>query len=58
MFIVKNYLWENELEVMGRIVNVFFDIVENMVKCYILMIMEDWVKCIDKFIDVVDFLIL
>lgn len=56
--IAKNYLRENELEAMGRIVNAFLDIAENMAKCHIPMTMEDWAKRIDKFIDVADLPIL
>ena len=56
--IAKNYLRENELEVMGRIVNAFLDIAENMAKRHIPMTMEDWAKRIDKFIDVADLPIL
>lgn len=56
--IAKNYLRENELEAMGRIVNAFLDIAENMAKRLIPMTMEDWAKRIDKFIDVADLPIL
>ena len=49
---------ENELEAMGRIVNAFLDITENMAKRHIPMTMEDWAKRIDKFIDVADLPIL
>ena len=56
--IAKNYLRENELEEMGRIVNAFLDIAENMAKRHIPMTMEDWAKRIDKFIDVADLPIL
>ena len=56
--IAKNYLRENELEAMGRIVNAFLDIAENMAKRHIPMTMEDWAKRIDKFIDEADLPIL
>lgn len=56
--IAKNYLRENELEAMGRIVNAFLNIAENMAKRHIPMTMEDWAKRIDKFIDVADLPIL
>ena len=56
--IAKNYLRENELEAMGRIVNALLDIAENMAKRHIPMTMEDWAKRIDKFIDVADLPIL
>ena len=52
--IAKNYLRENELEAMGRIVNAFLDIAKR----HIPMTMEDWAKRIDKFIDVADLPIL
>ena len=52
--IAKNYLKESELEAMGRIVNAFLDIAEDMAKRHIPMTMEDWAKRIDKFLDVSD----
>lgn len=52
--IAKNYLKESELEVMGRIVNSFLDLAEDMAKRHIPMTMEDWVKRIDKFLDLTD----
>ena len=45
---------ENELEAMGRIVNSFLDIAEDMAKRHIPMTMEDWAKRIDKFLDITD----
>ena len=52
--IAKNYLKEDELEVMGRIVNAFLDVAEDMAQRHIPMTMEDWAKRIDKFLDVTD----
>lgn len=52
--IAKNYLHENEIEAMGRIVNAFLDVAEDMAKRHIPMTMEDWAKRIDKFLDVTD----
>lgn len=52
--IAKNYLRENELEAMGRIVNAFLDVAEDMAKRHIPMTMEDWAKRIDRFLDVTD----
>ncbi len=52
--IAKNYLRENEMDAMGRIVNAFLDIAEDMAKRHIPMTMEDWAKRIDKFLDVSD----
>lgn len=52
--IAKNYLKESELEDMGRIVNSFLDLAEDMAKRNIPMTMEDWAKRIDKFLDLTD----
>ena len=45
--IAKNYLKENELEDMGRLVNAVLDMAERMTKRHIPMTMEDWAKRID-----------
>lgn len=50
----KNYLRENELDEMGRMVNAFLDMAENMARRHIPMTMEDWAKRIDKFINLFD----
>ena len=52
--IAKNYLKESELEDIGRIVNSFLDLAEDMAKRHIPMTMEDWAKRIDKFLDLTD----
>lgn len=52
--IAKNYLKESELEDMGRIVNSFLDLAEDMAKRHIPMTMEDWAKRIDKFLGLTD----
>lgn len=52
--IAKNYLKESELEDMGRIVNSFLDLAEDMAKRHIPMTMEDWAKRIDKFLALTD----
>ncbi len=52
--IAKNYLKESELEDMGRIVNSFLDLAEDMAKRHVPMTMEDWAKRIDKFLDLTD----
>ena len=49
--IAKNYLKEEELESMGRVVNAFLDLAEDRAKRHIPMTMEDWAKRIDKFLD-------
>lgn len=52
--VAKNYLRANELDDMGRIVDAFLDIAEDMAKRHIPMTMEDWAKRIDKFLDLTD----
>ena len=49
--IAKNYLKEEELESMGRLVNAFLALAEDRAKRHIPMTMEDWAKRIDKFLD-------
>ena len=39
---------------MGRIVNSFLDLAEDMAKRHIPMTMEDWAKRFDKFLDLTD----
>ena len=56
--VAKNNLKENELDAMGRIVNSFLDIAEDMAKRHIPMTMEDRTKRIDKLLDVTDLPIL
>lgn len=45
--IAKNYLKENKLEDMGRLVNAVLDMAERMAKRHIPMTMEDWANRID-----------
>ena len=49
--IAKNYLKEEELESMGRLVNAFLDLAEDRAKRHIPMTIEEWAKRIDKFLD-------
>jgi Virulence protein len=48
--IAKNYLKENELEDMGRVVNAFLDLAESRAKRHIPMTMQDWAKRLDVFL--------
>lgn len=48
--IAKNYLKENELEDLGRIVGAFLDLAESRAKRHIPMTMEDWAKRLDIFL--------
>ena len=52
--IAKNYLKQDELESMGRIVSAFLDLAEDRARRHIPMTMEDWAKRIDKFLDADD----
>ena len=52
--IAKNYLRENELQAMGRLVNAYFDIAKDMAERHIPMTMEDWEKRIDIFLNATD----
>jgi hypothetical protein len=52
--IAKNYLTENELESLGRIVNAYLDVAEDMAKRNIPMTMEDWAKRLDMFLQAAD----
>ena len=47
----KNYLKQNELQALGRLVNAYLDIAKDMAERHIPMTMEDWAKRIDKFLD-------
>lgn len=50
----KNYLKENELQALGRLVNAYLDMAKDMAERHIPMTMEDWAKRIDKFLDATD----
>ena len=52
--IAKNYLKENELQAMGRLVNAYLDMAKDMAERHIPMTMEDWAKRIDKFLVATD----
>ncbi|GHT33335.1 toxin Fic [Bacteroidia bacterium] len=52
--IAKNYLKQNELESLGRIVNAYLDLAEDRAKRHIPMTMEDWAKRLDAFLSADD----
>ena len=52
--IAKNYLKENELQALGRLVNSYLDIAKDMAERHIPMTMEDWAKRIDLFLKTTD----
>lgn len=49
--IAKNYLKQNELEDMGRLVNAFLDFAERMAMRHVPMTMEDWSNRINVFLE-------
>jgi hypothetical protein len=52
--IAKNYLTEEELSSLGRIVNAYLDLAEDRAKRQIPMTMEDWSKRLDIFLQAAD----
>jgi hypothetical protein len=56
--IAKNYLKEQELESLGRIVNAYLDLAEDRAKRQIPMTMEEWAKRLDLFLMADDRIIL
>jgi len=49
--VAKNYLSQNELESLGRIVNSYLDLAEERARRKIPMTMEDWAKRLDFFLE-------
>jgi len=49
--VAKNYLVQEELESLGRIVNAYLDLAEDRAKRGIPMTMEDWAKRLDLFLE-------
>jgi hypothetical protein len=56
--IAKNYLNENHLEQLQRIVSAYLDLAENRALRGIVMNMKDWIKFLDKFLALSDYPIL
>ena len=52
--IAKNYLKEDELEMLERMVNAYLEFAESRAKHHIPMTMEDWEKRLDKFVAIWD----
>jgi len=50
VFVAKNYLSQDELQSLGRIVNAYLDLAEERAKRKIPMTMEDWAKRLDLFL--------
>ena len=51
VMIAKNYLTEQELRSLERIVTMFLDYAEDQAERHILMHMQDWVEKLDAFLD-------
>ncbi|WP_240631934.1 RhuM family protein [Alcaligenes faecalis] len=49
--IAKNYLKQDELDALGRIVNAYLELAENRARRKIPMTMEDWAKRLDMFLE-------
>ena len=56
--IAKNYLNEEHLRQLERIVNAFLDLAENMAEREIVMNMKDWIVYLNKFLQLSDYPIL
>ena len=52
--IAKNYLNDDELEMLERMVNAYLEFAESRARMHIPMTMEDWEKRLDKFISIWD----
>lgn len=52
--IAKNYLSQDEIESLGRIVNAYLEVAEDMAKRKIPMTTNDWATRLDKFLDATD----
>jgi hypothetical protein len=49
--VAKNYLTQDELESLGRIVNAYLELAEDRARRKIPMTMEDWAKRLDRFLE-------
>ena len=56
--IAKNYLSEAHIQELNRIVSAYLDLAENRAERKILMKMADWVKVLDRFLDLSEYPIL
>jgi hypothetical protein len=52
--VAKNYLTENEMQQLQRLVSAYLDIAESMALRQIPMTMEDWENRLNKFIEATD----
>ena len=56
--IAKNYLSEQHIKELNRIVSAYLDLAENRAERQNLMTMADWVAFLDRFLDLSDYPIL
>lgn len=52
--VAKNYLTENEMQQLQRLVSAYLDIAEDMALRHIPMTMEDWETRLNRFIEATD----
>ncbi|MDE6383926.1 MAG: virulence RhuM family protein [Paramuribaculum sp.] len=48
--VAKNYLSEDEVDILNRIVNLYLDFAELQAKSHVPMYMKDWIKKLDDFL--------
>jgi hypothetical protein len=56
--VAKNYLSEQHIKELNRIVSAYLDLAENRAERHILMSMADWVAFLDRFLELSDYPIL
>jgi len=56
--IAKNYLSEEHIKELNRIISAYIDLAENRAERYILMTMADWIVFLDRFLELSDYPIL
>jgi len=57
-FFAKNYLEKEHLKQLERLVTAYLDLAENRAEQGIVMNMEDWVRYLEKFLELSDYPIL
>jgi hypothetical protein len=56
--VAKNYLTENHIKELNRIVSAYLDLAENRAQRQIIMKMEDWIKFLHNFLELANYPIL
>ena len=56
--VAKNYLSQDEMKQLNRMVTAYLDFAENMTLCHIPLTMQDWEKRLNSFIEMFDYGIL